>query len=96
MTGQVKTQELRHGYYACVSYIDSLVGRLIRTLNDLNILKETVICIWGDHGYHLGEQGLWTKANNYELSVRVPLIFSIPMQKKQGSKPNGLVELVDL
>ena len=96
MIGQVKTQELRHGYYACVSYIDSLVGRLIRTLNDLNILKETVICIWGDHGYHLGEQGLWTKANNYELSVRVPLIFSIPMQKKQGSKPNGLVELVDL
>ena len=94
--GQEKIQELRHGYYACVSYIDALVGRLIRVLNDLNILKETVICIWGDHGYHLGEQGLWTKANNYELSVRVPLIFSIPMQKNQGSKSHGLVELVDI
>ncbi len=93
---QAKTQELRHGYYACVSYIDSLVGSLIQTLNDLNILNETVICIWGDHGYHLGEQGLWTKANNYELSLRVPLIFSIPMQNNQGSKSNALVELVDI
>ncbi|MFL2478394.1 MAG: sulfatase [Verrucomicrobiales bacterium] len=96
MIGQEKTQELRHGYYACVSYIDALVGRLIRTMSDLNLSQDTVICIWGDHGYHLGEQGLWTKANNYELSLRVPLIFSIPMQKNQGSKSHGLVELVDI
>jgi arylsulfatase A-like enzyme len=96
MIGQEKTQELRHGYYACVSYIDALVGRLIKTMSELDLSEETVICIWGDHGYHLGEQGLWTKANNYELSVRVPLIVSIPKQRNQGSKSNGLVELVDL
>ena len=96
MIGQEKTQELRHGYYACVSYIDTLVGRLIKTMSELDLSEETVICIWGDHGYHLGEQGLWTKANNYELSVRVPLIVSIPKQRNQGSKSNGLVELVDL
>jgi len=55
-----------------------------------------VICIWGDHGFHLGEQGLWTKANNYELSTRVPLIFSVPNQPNPGSSTHALVELVDV
>ena len=54
---QQKVQELRHGYYACVSYIDSLVGRLLKQLLELGLNENTVVCLWGDHGFHLGEQG---------------------------------------
>ena len=91
-----KTQELRHGYYACVSYVDALTGRLLKKLAELNLTNRTVILLWGDHGFHLGEQGLWTKANNYELSTRVPLILSVPGQTKTGIKTDALVEFVDL
>ena len=91
-----KAAELRHGYYACVSYVDALVGRLLDQIDALGLGEETVICLWGDHGFHLGEQGLWAKANNYELSVRVPLILSAPGQKETGAESSALVELVDL
>ncbi len=91
-----KVAELRHGYYACVSYVDALIGRLLDRLGALGLQEETVVCLWGDHGFHLGEQGLWAKANNYELSTRVPLILSVPGQKKSGEKSEALVELVDL
>lgn len=91
-----KIQELRHGYYACISYIDTLVGRLLDKLDELDLANDTIICFWSDHGFHLGEQGLWTKANNYELSARVPLIISAPGQSHPGSASNALVELVDL
>ena len=91
-----KVRELRHGYYACVSYVDALVGRLLDELKKRNLDKSTVVVLWGDHGYHLGEQGLWTKANNYELSTRVPLILSVPGQTLPGRKTNALVEFVDV
>jgi iduronate 2-sulfatase len=91
-----KVQELRHGYYACISYVDALVGRLLERLDELGLSDNTVVCLWGDHGFHLGEQGLWTKANNYELAARVPLIVSTPDQKAKGVSSNALVELVDL
>jgi iduronate 2-sulfatase len=87
---------LRHGYYACVSYVDALVGRLTERLNQLNLANDTVIVLWGDHGFHLGEQGLWTKANNYELSTRVPLIVAVPRQTRPGTKIDALVEFVDV
>ncbi len=91
-----KVRELRHGYYACVSYVDALVGRLMKSLEDLSLSENTIVLLWGDHGFHLGEQGLWTKANNYELSTRVPLILSVPGQAKRGIRTNALVELVDV
>ncbi len=91
-----KVRELRHGYYACVSYADALVGRLLDELSRLKLADNTVIVVWGDHGFHLGEQGLWTKANNYELSTRVPLIVSVPGQAHAGAKTDALVELVDV
>lgn len=89
-------RRLRHGYYACVSYVDALVGRLLVELDRLKLRDKTVICLWGDHGFHLGEQGIWTKSNNYELSTRVPLILSAPDQQSPGSRSNALVELVDV
>ncbi|MEC9080849.1 MAG: sulfatase/phosphatase domain-containing protein [Verrucomicrobiota bacterium] len=89
-----KVRELRHGYYACVSYIDALVGRLLAELERLKLDDNTIVILYGDHGFHLGEQGLWTKANNYELSTRVPLIVAAPGQPKGNS--NAFVELVDV
>ncbi len=91
-----KVRELRHGYYACVSYVDAQVGRLMQSLQDLSLAENTLVLLWGDHGFHLGEQGLWTKANNYELSTRVPLILSVPGETKRGIETDALVELVDV
>lgn len=89
-----KAAELRHGYHACVTYIDALVGRLLDRLDHLDLTRQTIICLWGDHGFHLGEQGLWTKANNYELSTRVPLILAAP--GLAPARTRSLVELVDV
>jgi iduronate 2-sulfatase len=91
-----KARDLRHGYYACVSYIDALVGKLLAELKRLGLDDDTVVVLWGDHGFHLGEQGLWTKANNYELSTHVPLILSVPGQPNAGATSEALVEFVDL
>ena len=91
-----QVQKLRHGYYACVSYVDALTGRLLEKLDQLKLTQNTVVILWGDHGFHLGEQGLWTKANNYELSTRVPLILSIPNLTTQGIQTDALVEFVDV
>lgn len=92
----VKVRELRHGYYACVSYVDALVGRLLDELESQGLANSTVVVLWGDHGFHLGEQGLWTKANNYELATRVPLIVSAPGQQSIGVSTKALVEFVDI
>ena len=91
-----QVRRLRHGYYACVSYVDALVGRLLNALEKLQLADNTVVVLTGDHGFHLGEQGLWTKANNFELSTRVPLILSLPGQTPTGTTTDALVELVDL
>lgn len=91
-----KIQELRHGYYACVSYVDSLVGSLLDRLKKTGLSDNTIVCLWGDHGFHLGEQGLWTKANNYELSTHVPLIFAAPGRTDTGLRSDVLVEFVDV
>ncbi len=91
-----KVRDLRHGYYACVSYVDALVGRLIERLRKLGLSDETVVCLWGDHGFHLGEQGIWAKANNYEWSTRVPLVISVPGMNSKPQSCSALVELVDV
>jgi len=91
-----KAIRLRWGYYAAISYVDEQIGKLIQQLKKLNLYDNTVIILWGDHGYHLGEHNLWCKTTNFELDTRVPLIFCLPDQKTAGTKTNAIVELVDV
>ncbi|MCK4679441.1 MAG: sulfatase [Bacteroidales bacterium] len=91
-----KATQLRWGYYAAVSYVDAQIGKLIHELKRLNLDKNTVIVLWADHGYHLGEHNLWCKTTNFELDTRVPLIICLPDQKTAGTKINAIVELVDI
>jgi len=85
----------RHGYYACVSYADVLVGRLMQTLDELEIRDNTVVVLWGDHGWHLGEHDYWAKNNLLHNALRAPLIISAPGFKRDVDA-NGIVELIDI
>ena len=85
----------RHGYYACVSYVDALVGKILATLDELKLRDNTIVVIWGDHGWHLGEHNMWAKTNLLHNATRVPLIISAPGFRKE-TRTDGIVELVDL
>jgi iduronate 2-sulfatase len=87
---------LIRGYRACISFLDAQVGRVLDELDRLGLRENTVVVFWGDHGYHLGENGHWTKMTNFELCARVPLIVSTPKQATAGQRTRALVELVDL
>lgn len=89
-----KQKELIHGYYASISYMDAQVGKLIHTLDSLDLTKNTIIVLWGDHGWHLGDHGLWCKHTNFENATRAPLIISAPGMKPGSTK--SLTEFVDL
>ncbi len=88
--------QLRRGYYACISYVDAQVGRLLEELARLGLEDNTIVAVVGDHGFHLGEHGLWGKLTNFETATRVPLIISAPHRFAGGGKTDALVELVDL
>jgi len=91
-----QSRELRHGYYACISYVDALVGRLLAELDRLGLRENTIVALWGDHGYALGENSIWSKLTNFEHSTRAPLILSLPDGRAAGRKTDALVEFVDL
>lgn len=93
---EANQRRLRHGYRACVSYIDAQVGRVIDELDRLGLKEKTIVVLWSDHGYHLGEHGLWGKTTNFELDTRVALIIRAPGKKGNGQASEALVELVDL
>jgi arylsulfatase A-like enzyme len=91
-----QARKMIHGYYAAVSYMDAQVGRLLDELDRLGLKENTLVVLWGDHGWQLGEHGLWCKHTNYETSTRVPLVMAVPGQKAPGRKSGGLVEFVDI
>nr|WP_077401618.1 sulfatase [Cellulophaga omnivescoria] len=90
--------KLKHAYLACVSYVDAQIGKIITELEKEGLRDNTIIIIWSDHGYHLGDMGIWGKATNYEIATRVPMLFWAPNmpKKSRGKKTNALVELVDI
>ncbi len=89
------TAKLIHGYYACVSYVDAQVGRLLAAIEEAGIGDKTIVILWGDHGWKLGEYGQWSKYTNFEYDARAPLILRVP-RKTSGQRTNALVELVDM
>ena len=95
-----EARHLIHGYMACVSYADAQIGQLLDALDASGAADNTIIVLWGDHGWHLGDHnGFWAKHSNYEQSTRVPFIISAPGMDDLGSKGRKCaapVELVDV
>ena len=89
-------RKLIHGYYACISYVDAQIGKMMQALKDTQTRRRTVIVLWGDHGWHLGDMGIWGKATNYEIATRVPLLVWAPDMPRSGQTTQALVELIDL
>jgi len=91
-----KAHELIHAYYAAVSYVDTQIGRVLADLDRLGLRERTMIVLWGDHGWHLGEHSLWGKQTDFEVATRAPLIISVPGQKSAGATTEALSEFVDV
>ncbi len=90
-----KQRELIHGYYAAVSYVDAQIGKVLNYLKDSGIEKNTLIVLIGDHGWHLGDHGLWNKHSTFEQATRTPMIIKSP-KGKTGVKISSPVEMVDI
>lgn len=91
-----QARTLRHGYYACVSYVDAQVGKLLDALRRLGLDRNTIVVLWGDHGWSLGEKDRWCKGTNFERDTRVPLVIRTPGLPHPGEATDALIEGVDL
>lgn len=89
-------RNLVHGYYAAVSYMDAQLGRVLAELDRLGLRESTIVALWGDHGWHLGDHGIWCKHTNFEQAARSPLIISAPGMNTAGRKTGALAEFVDV
>jgi len=90
-----EAREMIRAYYASTSFMDAQVGRVLNELDRLKLRENTIVVFWGDHGYHLGEKGKWSKAYSlWDIGLRVPLIIAVPGQKSQVSQ--RVVQLLDL
>lgn len=89
-------RDLIHGYYASVSYVDAQIGKVMDGLDELGLAENTIVVLWGDHGFHLGDLGIWTKHTNYEQANRIPLVFVAPGMIEPGTLTRQLAESVDI
>jgi iduronate 2-sulfatase len=87
---------LIHGYHAAISYMDAQLGHVLDALDRLDLAKSTVVVLWGDHGWHLGDHGIWCKHTNYEQATRIPILIVAPGVTKPGSRTGAMVETADL
>jgi iduronate 2-sulfatase len=88
--------EVRRHYAACVSYADAQIGKILEALKSTGADKNTIVVLWGDHGWHLGEHAIWGKHSLFEESLHSPLIVYQPGMPMQGLKSNAIVETVDI
>ena len=89
-------RKLRHAYCAAVSYVDAQVGKVLNELDRLDLSKNTIVVLWGDHGWHLGELGTWGKHTAFERALRSPLLVRLPGMKARGQASDALIETVDV
>lgn len=89
-----KARELIHGYYACISYIDAQIGKVLDALEQSGQKENTIIVLWGDHGWHLGDHGLWNKHTNFEHATHVPMLIIDPSAR--GKKVMEPVEFLSV
>lgn len=89
-------RELIHGYYASTSYVDAQIGRVLDGLEELGLDENTIVVLWGDHGFHLGDLGIWTKHTNYEQANRIPILIRAPGVTQPGSVTDQPAESVDI
>jgi iduronate 2-sulfatase len=87
---------LIHGYHAAISFMDAQLGRVLDTVDRLDLGKNTIIVLWGDHGWHLGDHGIWCKHTNYEQATRIPILIVAPGTSSPGSRTLAMVETADL
>jgi arylsulfatase A-like enzyme len=98
-TGRVPDElarQLVHGYAACVTYMDAQLGLVLDELDRLGLRKDTVVVLWGDHGWKLGEHDSWCKHTNFEIDARAPMLISVPGARTAGARTGVLVEFVDM
>lgn len=88
--------EIRHGYWANIAYMDAQLGKVLDALDRSGKADSTIVVFLADHGFHLGEHGLWAKTSNFELDARVPLIIAAPGRAARGGRAAAPVELLDL
>jgi uncharacterized sulfatase len=91
-----QARECKQAYYAAISFVDAQIGKLLDTMDKHKLWDNTVVVFWSDHGYHLGEHGLWMKQSLFEESARVPLVIVAPGAKGNGQVCARTVEFVDL
>lgn len=89
-------RQLLHGYYAAASFADAQIGKVLDALDRYGFSDNTIVVLWGDHGWHLGDHGYWTKHTNYEQANRIPIIFRVPGMTEPGSVTRQLAETVDI
>ena len=89
-------RHLRHGYFACVSYVDAQVGKLLAELERLQLAEKTIVVVWGDHGWHLGDHAVWGKHTCFERALRSALILRTPGMPQPGKGTRGIAESLDL
>ncbi len=91
-----QARECKQAYYAAISFVDAQIGKLLDTMDRLRLWDNTIVIFWSDHGYHLGEHGLWMKQSLFEQSAHVPMIIASPQQKAVGKACPRIVEFVDV